>query len=101
MASKFALIIALVLALMFTASSETVLARPICHSYEGHEVCIKRIKRSAKYYWEYYVELSTDGKSKPLETYDCRHRQRITEKGEKIAFSERGHGEFICGMVQR
>ena len=46
----------------------------VCRNYQGREICIVDIKRSAKNYWEYRVILSVGGVKQPLEVYNCRDR---------------------------
>lgn len=69
----------------------------VCHQYQGHEVCIERIKRSGRNYWEYLVKLRIDQQIQPFERYDCRHRQRIDREGFIEPFKVDDVGEFICG----
>lgn len=67
-----------------------------CHTYYGHEICFRTLKRSAKYYWEYRAAVIFDQEHRPLEIYNCRTHQRTTKQGEMIPFVEHGPGEFIC-----
>jgi hypothetical protein len=45
-----------------------------CQYLAEKKVCLQQIKRSAKYYWEYRVSLSSDGQKQPPRIYNCRDR---------------------------
>ena len=64
----------------------------ICKFWSGHQVCVLRIKRSAKYYWEYRTTLSVDGKKQPEIVYDCRYFSYLQPDNTKGYFDERPHG---------
>ena len=64
----------------------------ICKFWSGHQVCVLRIKRSAKYYWEYRTTLSVDGKKQPEIVYDCRYFSYLQPDNTKVYFDERTHG---------
>ena len=44
-----------------------------CKSISGKEVCVLKLKRSAKFYWEYRAKLRIDGQ-KVTRFYNCRDR---------------------------
>jgi hypothetical protein len=67
-----------------------------CRPYHDREVCIDRIKRSAKNYWEYRVNLTIDGQKQPEDLLDCRHYQRIDRDGFIEPFSAHDVGRFVC-----
>jgi hypothetical protein len=64
-------------------------------------ICILEIKRSAKNFWEYRAVVSINGKTRPLERYDCRRRMRVRADGAELPFAENGAGELICRTVNR
>ena len=68
----------------------------------GQEVCILKLKRSAKNYWEYRAKVSIDGEQqKNLEVYNCRDRT-LTRKGKyPIPFLPNSPGELVCQTFQR
>ncbi|MEG3841057.1 hypothetical protein [Microcoleus sp. herbarium14] len=68
----------------------------VCRNYQGREICIVDIKRSAKNYWEYRVILSVDGEKKPLEVYNCRDRTTLKKNGTMLGFGENNPGEIVC-----
>lgn len=71
-----------------------------CHALNGHSVCIIRIQRSAKYFWEYRVVSTIDGLQQPETIYDCRDRLK-TEKGQQpVPFESDGIGEWICRLLK-
>ncbi|MFM2311443.1 MAG: hypothetical protein RLZZ04_719 [Cyanobacteriota bacterium] len=69
----------------------------MCRQDNGQEVCILKLKRSAKNYWEYRAKVSLDGKEQNnLEIYNCRDRT-ITRKGKyPIPFKPDSLGESVC-----
>lgn len=73
----------------------------VCRNYEGHEICIVDIKRSAKNYWEYRVILSVDGEKKPLEVYNCRDRTTVKKDGSILRFGQNNPGEIVCRLFDR
>jgi hypothetical protein len=68
----------------------------------GQEVCILKLKRSAKNYWEYRAQVSIDGEQqKNPEVYNCRDRT-LTRKGKyPIPFQPNSPGELVCQTFQR
>ncbi|MEM9272309.1 MAG: hypothetical protein AAGA80_05010 [Cyanobacteria bacterium P01_F01_bin.143] len=74
-----------------------------CKLWSGHQVCIVRIKRSAKYYWEYRTILSVDGQKQPEIVYDCRHFSYLRPDKTQISFEEDSEdlGNFVCGLFNK
>lgn len=72
-----------------------------CRPINGHQVCIIKIKRSAKNYWEYRASVKIDQEIKPIEIYDCRQRHRITQENKIIPFKSNGVGKLICRVLNR
>lgn len=70
----------------------------VCRTIKEHSVCILRIKRSAKYYWQYRVVVSIDGVKRPLEIYNCRDRTRVRQDGVVVRFEPDGAGDLICSF---
>ncbi|MEM7554550.1 MAG: hypothetical protein AAF378_10690 [Cyanobacteria bacterium P01_A01_bin.84] len=97
MKNIFYLLIFLVF-LLFLLPISTAEARYICHNYEGHNICIVKIKRSAKKYWEYKASLSIDGVKQPVETYNCRGKFKLQKDGKIISFTEDFSGKMLCGL---
>ncbi len=73
----------------------------VCRNYEGREMCIVDIKRSAKNYWEYRVILSIDQVKQPLEVYNCRDRTTVKKDGTILAFGQKKPGEIICRFFNK
>ena len=69
----------------------------MCGDRNGQQVCILKLKRSAKNYWEYRAKVSIDGgKHRDLEIYNCRDRT-LTRKGKyPIPFKANSPGELVC-----
>jgi hypothetical protein len=73
----------------------------VCRNYNGHQVCILSINRSAKNYWEYRAIISIDGVKRPFEVYDCRQRIRIQQDGTVLPFENKDPGQLICGFFKK
>ena len=84
----------------------------ICKFWSGHQVCVIRIKRSAKYYWKYRTILSVDNKKQPEIVYDCRLRSGATPVGfldsgnahqETHEFEDNDDdlGDFVCSLFNK
>ncbi|NEP81299.1 MAG: hypothetical protein F6K17_27870 [Okeania sp. SIO3C4] len=76
-------------------------AASFCRNYNGNNICILSIKRSAKNYWEYRAEVSMNGKKKPLEIYNCRTEEKIQKNGKIIKFKPNGAGNLICNVLNK
>jgi hypothetical protein len=72
----------------------------VCRNYDGHEICILSIKRSAKKYWEYRAAVSVDGVKAPVEIYNCRAKFKVNQDGTASQFTENSPGEMICSFFQ-
>ncbi|MBW4532676.1 MAG: hypothetical protein KME09_01945 [Pleurocapsa minor HA4230-MV1] len=74
----------------------------MCRDRYGQEVCILKLKRSAKNYWEYRAKVSIDGEQqKNPEVYNCRDRT-LTRKGKyPIPFKSNSPGELVCSLFQK
>ncbi len=72
-----------------------------CRQIDDHQVCIVKIKRSAKNYWEYRASVKIEQETKPIELYDCRQRHRLTQEGGIIPFKSNGVGQLICRVLNR
>lgn len=76
-------------------------AGAMCRDRNGQQVCILKLKRSAKNYWEYRAKVSIDGKKqKDQEIYNCRDRT-LTRKGKyPIPFKSDSPGELVCNIFK-
>lgn len=73
----------------------------VCRNYDGHQICILSINRSAKNYWEYRAIVSVDGEKRPLEVYNCRQKVRIQTNGTVLPFENKDPGELICSFFKK
>jgi hypothetical protein len=73
----------------------------ICRTVNEHNICILKIKRSAKYHWEYRAAVSIDGVARPLEIYNCRDRLWSRQDGKQIRFQPNSPGDLICSLVKK
>jgi len=74
----------------------------ICGVRNEQQVCILKLKRSAKNYWEYRAKVSIDGKKQTdKEVYNCRDLT-LTRKGKyPIPFKSNSPGELVCKIFQK
>ncbi|WP_072621727.1 hypothetical protein [Spirulina major] len=72
-----------------------------CRPWQGHEICILRLKRSAKYYWEYRAQISIDGNQQPPTRYNCRDRTQTPKGQPTTSFTAESAGAFVCHLMQR
>jgi hypothetical protein len=80
-------------------------SRPVqaafCRQIEGHQICILKIDRSAKNYWQYQALVSVDGIEKPAASYDCRDRLITDLDGNLSSFRSRIDGRIVCSLYRR
>ncbi len=77
------------------------LCRTVSLADQPHEVCILKITRSAKQYWEYRAAARVDGETRPVEAYDCRQQVRIRKDGKRIRIEQDAAGTLICQFFDR
>ncbi|MBD2451754.1 hypothetical protein H6G76_32470 [Nostoc sp. FACHB-152] len=94
----FVLVLLLILSNFFPSPAY---ASSICRNYDGHQVCILSINRSAKNYWEYRAIISVDGVKRPLEVYDCRQKIRIQQDGTVLPLKNKDPGQLICTFFKK
>jgi hypothetical protein len=97
-------LLALMLTLMlgFGLAPRPAWAAP-CRLVGAHQICVVRIKRSAKMPWEYRAQVTIDGVLQPRTVYNCRSRTR-RQRGRHQptqAFQPDGPGPMICTLTQR
>ena len=94
------LIFSIVLLIFFFAFVQPA-AASFCRNYNGNNICILSIKRSAKNYWEYRAEVSINGRRKPLEIYNCRTEEKMQKNGKLVKFQPNGAGKLICSFLNK
>ncbi|WP_272065441.1 hypothetical protein [Oscillatoria sp. CS-180] len=76
-----------------------------CRQSAGQDICLERVKRSAKYHWRYRVDATIDGKRQPLTRYDCRDRTQTPMAGPfkdvTVEFEADGVGALVCQILRR
>ncbi|WP_310423104.1 hypothetical protein [Chamaesiphon sp. VAR_48_metabat_135_sub] len=72
-----------------------------CRGVEGLRVCIVKIERSAKNYWQYQAMTSINGIEQPLASYDCRARLITDFDGNTSSFRSRKDGKIVCSLYRR
>ncbi|WP_366558197.1 hypothetical protein [Okeania sp. SIO3B5] len=87
--------------LIFFFAVTPLAAASFCRNYQGNNICILSIKRSAKNYWEYRAEVSINSKKKPLEIYNCRTEEKIQKNGKIVKFQPNGAGKLICNVLNK
>lgn len=93
--------IVILLVLIFSFSVASPALATVCRNYEGHEICILSIKRSAKKYWEYRAAVSVDGVKTPVEVYNCRGRFKVQKDRSVLQFTQHSPGEMICSFFKK
>ena len=92
----------LLLLILFWLGFSPVADATMCSDRFGQEVCILKLKRSAKNYWEYRATVSLDGeKQRDKEIYNCRDRTLIRRGKYPIPFKENSPGELVCKTFQK
>ncbi|WP_295622117.1 hypothetical protein [Chamaesiphon sp. GL140_3_metabinner_50] len=71
-----------------------------CRQVDGHRICILKIERSAKNYWQYQAMVSTDGIERPTASYDCRDRSITEPDGNMSLFRSRKDGDLVCSLYR-
>ena len=70
-----------------------------CKTILGKQVCLLKIKRSAKYYWEYRVQLKINNKKQPTRIYNCRYSYYLQPDKTKVYFKENDElGQLVCRL---
>lgn len=95
------LIILFGLAISFNLAVVVGVEASTCRQLNHHSICLVKIKRSAKNYWEYRAVISIDGKKQPLEIYNCRDRLLSNRYKNVVPFSDDGVGEFVCKLYNK
>jgi hypothetical protein len=72
-----------------------------CRQFDGHQICFRKIERTAKNYWQYQAIASIDGIEKPFASYDCRDRSITDADGNMSSFRSRLDGKLICSLYRR
>jgi hypothetical protein len=93
----FVLVLLLIVATFFPSPAYA----SVCQNYDGHQVCILSINRSAKNYWEYRAIISVDGVKRPLEVYNCRQKIRIQQDGTVLPLANKDPGQLICNFFKK
>lgn len=93
-------LVVLSMSLMVVMDAEDAIAAS-CTTTSSHTICVNRIKRSAKQFWEYRAAVTVDGVDREVEVYNCRDRQRVNSEGRVVPFELGGAGEVICKMLYR
>jgi hypothetical protein len=64
----------------------------------SHQICILKIERSAKKYWEYWAVVQVDGVTQPKTVYDCRARVSIRPDQTRAPFTDAG--PLVCRLYK-
>ena len=94
MSRLLGLVLVLLVSLVPTAQ-----AAPLCRTIAHHQVCILKITRSAKYYWEYRAVVQVDDKRRPMGRYNCRTHEYIRRDGQRI--SDDIANQAICAFFKQ
>ena len=77
----------------------TAQAAPLCRTVNNQQVCVLKITRSAKYYWEYRAVVNVDDVRRPMGRYDCRTRNYVGQNGKRI--EEDVGAQVICSFFKQ
>lgn len=70
-----------------------------CQSVTGKQVCIENIKRSAKYYWEYRVNLIIDNQKQSTRVYNCRDHYYTLPDRTKVYYQQNAPlAKLVCRL---
>jgi hypothetical protein len=70
----------------------------VCDRRNDQSICVDRIQRSAKNYWEYRVRLTVNGIVQPTVFYDCRRRQKSQANGIWVDLVEDRVDRLACSL---
>ncbi|HIK32329.1 MAG TPA: hypothetical protein IGS17_05680 [Oscillatoriales cyanobacterium M59_W2019_021] len=93
--------IAILLVSLFSFSFSVPDKPLICREENAHQICIFRIKRSAKNYWEYRAWVSIDDRPRPMETYNCRDRSVMRSDGTRVSFGAIDPIDVVCSFFEK
>lgn len=93
--------IILILTILLTVNLVFPAQASICRNYDDNLICILKIKRSAKYHWQYRASVSINGVVQPLEVYDCHQQIKIQKNGKIIPFSHQDASKLICQTLSK
>ena len=74
-------------------------AAPLCRTLDQHQVCVLKITRSAKYYWEYRAVVKIDDTRRPMGRYNCRTSEYVSREGKHI--SDDMATQVICSLFKQ
>lgn len=74
-------------------------AAPLCRTVADHQVCVLKITRSAKYYWEYRAIVKVDEQQRAMGRYNCRTQEYISRDGRHIPNDVAA--KMICSFFKR
>ncbi|MEM7795397.1 MAG: hypothetical protein AAF579_13235 [Cyanobacteria bacterium P01_C01_bin.118] len=77
----------------------TAQAAPLCRTVNNQQVCVLKITRSAKYYWEYRAVVEVDNFRRPMGRYDCRTKDYVNKNGQRTA--EDVGAQVICSFFKQ
>jgi hypothetical protein len=72
-----------------------------CQEIAAEQVCIQKIKRSAKYYWEYRVNLSINAVKQAVRVYNCRDRYYLLPDRTQRSYQQSDRlGKMVCRLYR-
>ena len=73
-------------------------AAPLCRTVEHQQICVLKITRSAKYYWEYRAVVQVGDRRRPMGRYNCRTGEYL-DRQEKSTANDVG-AQVICSLFK-
>ena len=74
-------------------------ADPLCRTVADHQVCVLKITRSAKYYWEYRAVVKVDQQQRPMGRYNCQTQEYVSRDGQHVPNDVAA--QVICSFFKR
>jgi hypothetical protein len=71
-----------------------------CRQTASHQICLLKIERSAKHYWEYWAVVSVDGVVLPKTVYNCRDQTSTAPRQGPARFVADGPGPLVCKLYR-
>jgi hypothetical protein len=98
---RWMVLLALLVGLWLGPAVPTAQAADYCRLWQGRQICLERVQRSAKKHWEFRATARVDGIDRPRAAYNCRRRIWVGLDGIRHNFEAHGPGDFICNLLDK
>lgn len=76
-------------------------AADYCRLWQGRQICLERVQRSAKKHWEFRATARVNGIDRPRAAYNCRRQIWVGLDGIRHNFEAHGPGDLICNLLDK